>query len=192
MEYSQRAGDALAFTFDLHATQTRKGAGAPYITHLIAVAALVGEYGGNEDQFIAALLHDAVEDQGGRKTLALIRERYGARVAELVLGASETDDTPKPPWRSRKEQHIAKMAAAGAELKLIVAADKLHNMRSVLRDLRIEGPRVWENFTGRCDGTLWYYREMRAALAEGWEHPILEELDEVIRKLHADAGVEQA
>jgi GTP pyrophosphokinase len=183
LHYSERASEALAYTFALHAQQMRKGSGVPYITHLLAVAALVGDYGGDEEQFIAALLHDAVEDQGGYATLEEIRARFGERVATLVDGASDAHAVPKPPWRSRKEEHVAKIARADADLKLIVAADKLHNAQSVLRDMAIVGPCVWDRFFGKRDGSLWYYRAMHGALAEGWDHPILTELDRIIRAL---------
>ena len=187
MEYSSRVSDAFALARALHNGQKRRGSGVPYLTHLLAVAALVGEHGGDEEQFIAALLHDAVEDQGGQVTLDRIRNDFGAHVAELVLGASDADVIPKPPWQARKEQHVAHVATAGADLKLIVAADKLHNARCVYRDLRNEGAAVWQRFQGRCDGTLWYYAAMLEALRQDWSHPILDELSEAIDALNGVA-----
>lgn len=190
MTYSNRAAEALQMMFELHQQQTRKGSEAPYITHLLGVASLVGEYGGDEDQFIAALLHDAVEDQGGLDTLERIRGAFGGRVADLVLGSSDAHTKPKPPWRERKVQHIARQRNAPPDLRLIVAADKLHNARSVLADLRQHGPVVWDRFNGKRDGSLWYYREMLGALRQGWSHPILADLQVVVDNLHALSGEE--
>jgi (p)ppGpp synthase/HD superfamily hydrolase len=187
MEYSERVVDAMAFMYELHRKQVRKGSEAPYITHLFAVASLVGEYGGDEDQFIAALLHDAVEDQGGLATLERIREKFGPRVAELVWGCSDTDVEPKPPWRKRKEIYIAALAGESPALRLISAADKLHNIRSVVRDLRQHGTEVWTRFKGKRDGSLWYYDAVYAALSNEWEHPILRELAEALALLHSEA-----
>lgn len=176
MEYSDRVGSALQRMFDLHRSQRRKGNNVPYITHLLAVAALVGEYGGDEDQFIAALLHDAVEDAGGHDMLESLREEFGDRVADYVWACSDTAEDPKPPWRPRKEQYLAHLREAPPEVKLISAADKLHNARAITVDLRRIGPAVWDRFKGGRDGSLWYYREALDALAAGWDHPILDEL----------------
>ena len=187
MSYSTRIDDAFAFAHRVHQDQRRKGFGAPFITHVMSVAALVGEYGGDEDQFIAALLHDAVEDGEGRKTLEEIRTAFGDRVARLVEGSSDAFTHPKPPWLDRKRNYIAAMQEAPLDLRLIVAADKLHNVRIILRDLEAEGPGVWERFLGKRDGSLWYYAEMVRALALGWDHPILKELAGVVDALHRAA-----
>jgi (p)ppGpp synthase/HD superfamily hydrolase len=187
MNYGERAGQALAWAFALHATQRRKQSEVPYVTHLLAVAALVGEHGGDEDQFIAALLHDAVEDQGGPAVAAEIAARFGDRVAGLVAACTDTDEEPKPPWRARKEAHVAHVAHAPLEARLILAADKLHNARATTRDLRRHGPGVFERFRGGREGTLWYYGAMHAALGAGWAHPILDELAEAVAALHAAA-----
>lgn len=172
----------------------------PYITHLMAVAALVGEYGGSQNQIVAALLHDAAEDaaaaraedsgaaraedaagdSGGRAVLAAIDERFGAQVAGYVEACSDTLAYPKPPWRERKTAFIERLAGECREVKLLVAADKLHNARCTLRDLRREGPQVWTRFKGGRDGTRWYYRAVVDALARGWQHPILDELRETV------------
>ncbi len=176
--YSERIVEAVRMAHELHGNQTRKGGEIPYITHLFGVAALVGEHGGDEDQFIAGILHDASEDQGGLAALARIQEAFGARVASLVEGASDTHETPKPPWKERKEAHIDKTREAAPELKLILAADKLHNMRSIRVDLHRIGPETWKKFKGDREGTLWYYRGMLDALRCGWDHPILAELED--------------
>lgn len=180
MEYSSRIVDAFAFTYALHRTQVRKGSHVPYITHLMGVAAIVGRHGGDEDQLIAALLHDAVEDQGGRDTLERIREAFGADVARYVDGCSDSDTDPKPPWQERKERFIQKATKAAPELKLIIAADKLHNARSIISDLREQGNSAWRIFKGGRENTLWYYAEMVRALAEDWSHPVLRELSDAV------------
>ena len=142
----------------MHAEQRRKLSGEPYLAHLLAVAAIVMEHGGNEDEAIAALLHDAVEDQGGLATLEEIRRRFGRPVAEIVDGCTDAAETPKPPWRQRKEAFIARLTNAPASVRLVVAADKLHNARSILRDYRRLGESLWGHFRGGREGTLWYYR----------------------------------
>ncbi|MGC4002452.1 MAG: HD domain-containing protein [Pirellulales bacterium] len=164
MFLTERFAEALALAARLHAKQVRKGGDIPYVSHLLAVTALVLEYGGDEDQAIAAALHDAVEDQGGPATAAVIGERFGPRVAALVAACSDTDVEPKPPWRKRKEDHLAEMAHAPAGTMLILAADKLHNARSVLRDYREIGAALWKRFGGGRDGTLWYLRSVRETL----------------------------
>ena len=158
MAYSQRFEQALVLTHRLHANQVRKGTTIPYISHLLAVTAIVIENGGTEDEAIAALLHDAVEDQGGANTREEIRQRFGENVAAIVDRLSDTDQTPKPPWRARKEAYIAHLSEASPSVLLVSLADKIHNAASILRDLRNEGNSVWSRFTGGKDGTLWYYR----------------------------------
>jgi len=180
MEYSSRIVDAFAFTYELHRTQVRKGSKVPYITHLIGVAAIVGRYGGDEDQFIAALLHDAVEDQGGRETLERIHERFGDTVAAYVEGCSDSDTTPKPPWQERKAQFLRSAREAPPALRLIIAADKLHNTRALISDLRERGNALWDVFEAGRERTLWYYAEIVCALSVHWTHPLLRELAEEV------------
>ena len=158
--YSPRFDDALVYASQLHREQIRKGSGIPYVTHLLAVAVIVGEHGGSEDEVIAALLHDAVEDQGGQPRLEEIRARYGETVAAIVWGCTDADTVPKPPWRVRKEAYVAHLAEATSSIRLVSSADKLHNARSILLDLRTLGPGLWDRFTGGRDGTLWYYRAL--------------------------------
>lgn len=182
--YSRQLAEAFALALDLHQDQCRKGSDVPYVTHLMAVASIVGEYAGTEAQVIAALLHDAVEDQGGPKTLERIRATFGDAVAEYVSACSDTDAHPKPPWRDRKADFLAQLAHAKPEVKLIVAADKLHNARCMTNDLHLLGNGVWKRFTGGRDGTLWYMGEAVRALASGWSHPILRELADAVDLLH--------
>jgi (p)ppGpp synthase/HD superfamily hydrolase len=159
-----RLADAAAFAFDLHAEQVRKGTDIPYLAHLMSVAALVLEHGGDEEQAIAGLLHDAIEDQGAEHEAA-IAERFGPRVARIVRACTDADTLPKPPWRARKEAYIAHLEQAEPDELLVSAADKLHNARAIVTDLRTIGPTAFDRFVGRKDGTLWYYR----SLAEAFE-----------------------
>jgi len=183
--HTERFEEALAWAARLHRDQHRKGSGAPYISHLLAVTALVIEHGGDEDVAIAAVLHDAVEDQGGAETLAEIKRRFGGRVAAIVDGCSDTDQTPKPPWRARKEAFLASLSDASPEVKLVVAADKLHNSRSTLADLRSSGPIVWDMFRGGREGSLWYYRSAVDALRGGVPDRLVRQLAAVVDELGA-------
>lgn len=180
MPYTNRLSEAFALAEELHRKQHRKGSDVPYITHLMAVAAIVGEHSGDEDQVIAALLHDAVEDQGGQATLARIRERFGDDVARYVLGCSDAHSEPKGPWLERKRAFLEGLKDASPQVKLIVAADKLHNVRTLVNDLYKVRNHLWKRFSGGRDGTLWYYQEALKALAENWDHLILRELHEQV------------
>lgn len=159
----KRFEEALVLAARLHRTQTRKAKEVPYVAHLMAVASMVLECGGGEDEAIAALLHDAPEDQGGERVLAEIRERFGARVAGIVEECSDSlvdsAEEKKAPWRERKESFLAALAAASESCRLVVACDKLHNLRDVLADHERFGDEVFERFSGKRDGTAWYYRE---------------------------------
>ncbi len=185
---SSRFSDALSYAVALHADQRRKLSGEPYVAHLLAVAAIVLEYGGNEDEAIAALLHDAVEDQGGAATRGEIGRRFGPAVVGIVDGCTDTAETPKPPWRQRKEAYIARLRDASASVRLVVAADKLHNARSILRGYRRLGESLWGHFRGGCEGTLWYYRTVVDALKRAESTPLVEELEETVAQLERLAG----
>ena len=180
---------ALKFASGLHAKQTRKGSDAPYISHLLAVAAIALEHGATEKEAIAALLHDAVEDQGGQETLDEIRRRYGKRVARIVAACSDTDQSPKPPWRDRKEAYVERLRSEPYSVRLVVAADKLHNARHLLSSCRVQGDDLWSNFNGGPDGTLWYYRAVVDALAgaagpeENQLRAIIDEIDRTLAAL---------
>jgi (p)ppGpp synthase/HD superfamily hydrolase len=169
----------------LHRDQERKGTDTPYVTHLLAVTAIVGENGGTEDEVIAALLHDGPEDQGGKERLKDIRARFGDEVAEIVDGCTDTYEEPKPAWRPRKEAYVARMASAPASVRLVSSADKLHNAQTILADLRAVGEDLWDRFTGGKEGTLWYYRALVEAYAEAGSNHVIEELDRVVRKIEA-------
>lgn len=180
---SSQFENAFNFAVQLHASQKRKGSGIPYISHLMAVAALVLEDGGDEDQAIAALLHDAVEDQGGKKTLQEIQRRFGDRVALIVEGCSDSFYTPKPPWRKRKETYINHLRLAPKDVRRVSLADKLHNVQSILRDLRQEGETVWQRFNGGKDGTLWYYNSLVDIFQEIDDSPMVDELSRIVMEI---------
>lgn len=183
MAYSHRFEEALLYATRLHANQARKGTGIPYISHLIAVCALVIEHGGDEDQAIAALLHDSAEDQGGHKTLNDIRARFGERVARLVADLSDTFETPKPPWRARKEAYLAHLPNASPDSWLISLADKVHNARTILADHYVIGEAIWTRFNHGREGTLWYYRALVGIFQQVHPGYLTEELDRVVNEL---------
>jgi GTP pyrophosphokinase len=184
----ERYVDALSFAARLHRDQRRKGSGVPYLSHLLSVSALVLEDGGDEDEAIAALLHDAVEDQGGPPTLASIRARFGDRVARIVADCTDTDVVPKPPWRERKERYLAHLRHAAADSRRVSAADKLHNARSILADHRAMGDAVFDRFTAGKADTLWYYRSLVAAFRETGGGGLADELALVVSELERRAG----
>ncbi len=174
----------------LHANQFRKGTKVPYLTHLLAVAAIVGENGGSEDQMIAALLHDAPEDQGGHETLELIRTQFGDTVARIVAGCSDTFESPKPPWKARKNAYIHRLKTEiDQEVLPVVLADKLHNARSIVDDLKVHGPRTLDRFTGGIEGTVWYYREVAAVLTKLLDSPSVERLNEIVNEMERLSGL---
>jgi (p)ppGpp synthase/HD superfamily hydrolase len=157
---TSRFREALVYAAELHANQLRKASNVPYVAHLLGVTALALEHGADEDEAIAALLHDAVEDQGGQATAEQIRRRFGDRVTEIVLGCTDADTIPKPPWRERKERYIAHLDSGTPSIFLVSAADKLYNARSIVADYRRVGETVWTRFKGGREGTLWYYRTL--------------------------------
>jgi (p)ppGpp synthase/HD superfamily hydrolase len=181
MSYGDKFEHALLYAARLHRNQLRKGTSTPYITHLLAVASIVGENGGTEEQVVAALLHDAPEDQGGKARLEEIRVQFGDEVAEIVDGCTDTYETPKPPWRERKERYLAHLADAPDSVRLVSSADKLHNARTVLSDYRLLGEDLWARFNGGKEGTLWYYRAIADTLQGGG--PIVGELDRTVTEL---------
>ena len=132
----------------------------PYLSHLMAVASLVLEAGGDEDMAIAALLHDVVEDCGGMPRLREIRKQFGPRVAKIVEGCTDSFGEPKPEWVERKKDYLREVKHADVETRLVSASDKLHNVRTILADYRQDGEAIWARFTGKKEGTLWYYRAL--------------------------------
>lgn len=183
MEPTDRFADAVAWATRLHARQTRKLSGAPYLSHLLRVTGIALEYGADEDEAIAAVLHDAIEDQGGARTREEIARRYGPRVAEIVSGCSDTDQTPKPPWRERKEAYLAHLAGASPSVRLISASDKLDNVRDLLAAYRAGGESIWAHFRGGRDGALWYHRSVVNLLKAAGPSRLAEELDLAVTEL---------
>jgi (p)ppGpp synthase/HD superfamily hydrolase len=184
---------AVQYANRIHANQTRKGTDVPYMTHLLGVASLVLENGAqSEEEVIGALLHDAAEDQGGRPRLEDIREQFGEQVAHIVDACTDSYENPKPPWRPRKEAYVAhvreRVERGGDEPALRVSlADKLHNTRAIIADVRESGDALFERFSGKKDGTIWYY----AALVEafrGFPNRMVGELEREVTELRRLAG----
>jgi GTP pyrophosphokinase len=147
------------------------------------VTSTVLTYGGDEDEAIAALLHDAVEDQEGKPRLREIRKKFGARVAHIVEGCTDADTQPKPPWLERKKTYLTHLRSADSSVLLVSAADKLYNAREILYDFRKHRGSVWSRFKGGKQGTLWYYRQVAKILrAKGPEY-LVAELDRVVSEL---------
>lgn len=155
--YSERFARALQMAYELHARDARKGKGTSAMGHLLSVAGIVIEYGGSEDEAIAALLHDAIEDAGGLATEKRIREAFGETVASIVRGCTDTDQTPKPPWEPRKQAYLEHLASAGAAARFVSCADKLANVRSMVADLQTTGEQFWKRFNGPKHRQLWLY-----------------------------------
>lgn len=185
----KRFEEALILANQLHAGQIRKWSNIPYIAHLLSTAALVLQDGGDEDEAIAALLHDAVEDQGGEKTLALIRDKFGERIAKIVDECSDTDTIPKPPWRKRKEEHIARLQKASQSTHRVMLADKLQNARALLKSLRTHGEAAWDVFRGGKDGLLWYYRTTYEVLGKTNQDYLWQEFGRVLEEIERLAGI---
>jgi (p)ppGpp synthase/HD superfamily hydrolase len=185
--------EALGYAAEKHATQTRKAGEVPYLGHLLSVAGLVIEADGTETQAIAALLHDAAEDQGGERTLAEIDQKFGADVASIVAECSDTFEAPKPPWRGRKERYIQHLREASDDAVLVSLADKLDNARAILRDLRAHGNEVWQRFSVQDPQLhLWYYRsllEVYSQRAHSWMvgelHDVIDALEQAINRQSA-------
>ncbi len=180
---SSRFGDALVYAAELHAGQVRKGTEVAYISHPLAVCALVMEDGGDEDEAIAALLHDGPEDAGGEQTLAEIERRFGARVAGVVRECSDTFENPKPPWKQRKERYIAHLEHASDETLRVSLADKLHNVRAILRDHDAIGDQLWQRFNANRDETVWYYSELSRIFSSRRPGPMASELKARVEEL---------
>jgi (p)ppGpp synthase/HD superfamily hydrolase len=176
--------DAMGYAAEKHGTQTRKATDIPYLGHLLSVAGYVIEAGGTETEAIAALLHDAAEDQGGEETLAEIREKFGDDVEKIVRECSDTVVTPKPPWRKRKERYIRHLRKASDSALLVSLADKLHNAHAILRDFRAHGDELWQRFsTNDPQDHLWYYHSLLEVYRKRIRNWMVDELSEVIDEL---------
>ncbi len=177
---SDRFDDALVFAARKHRAHVRKGSEVPYVGHLLGVCSLVIEDGGSEDEAIAALLHDVVEDQGGEVVLEEVRTQFGDQVAEIVLACSDATMAPKPPWRARKEAYLAHLKTASPSTLRVSLADKLYNARAILRDLRTVGDAVWQRFNTGREEQLWYYGALAETFAELRPGQMAAELGETV------------
>ena len=183
MRLTERFEQALVYAKQTHDGQLRKGTEIPYIAHLLGVASLVLEDGGNEDEAIAALLHDAVEDQGGKERLQDVRDRFGEDVARIVSECSDADVTPKPPWRKRKEAYVRHLLEASPEAVRVSLADKLYNAQSILVAYRTIGDEVWSRFNEGKDEQLWYYLALVNAFKERRRGPMVDSFARVVSEL---------
>ncbi|MFS8886051.1 HD domain-containing protein [Synechococcus sp. H70.2] len=194
-----RFAEAMRYAYRWHAAQTRKGTGIPYLSHLLAVASIALEYGADEDEAIAALLHDSLEDgprYSGEPRAQIeqqLRERFGERVLQIILGCTDTESDssrgqPKENWKERKTAYLKHLETADASVLLVAAADKLHNARCLLRDFRQLGDQLWERFSGGKEGSLWYYRSLAEILGRRLPSGLAAELQEVVAELQRTAG----
>jgi (p)ppGpp synthase/HD superfamily hydrolase len=190
LSLGERFDRALAWASKLHRDQRRKGSDVPYVAHLLAVAAIAIEHGATEDEAIAALLHDSIEDQsapfgGAEKLRAAIRSRFGDEVLAIVEGCTDADTIPKPPWKERKQRYLAHLDKAPRSVLLVACADKLHNARSTIAELAaaVDREAYWKKFGGGRDGTLGYYRTLAKILLEKFPGPLSEDLARAVLEL---------
>lgn len=174
---------AFGLAQKLHANQYRKGSRVPFISHLLSVCALVLEDGGTEDEAIAALLHDAVEDQGGLETLEIIKKQFGGNVASIVMECSDAFTIPKPPWKQRKLEFIEKLSDVSESAVRVILADKIHNTSSIIRGYKKHGEKLWWSFKGDREGTIWYYEEVLNALKVRNESFLVSTLESLVVKV---------
>lgn len=180
---TDRFREALNYAYSLHVNQKRKGTQIPYFAHLLGVTSLVLEDGGGEDEAIAAMLHDAVEDQGGLDTLSTIEDRFGEWVAFIVASLTDSYKSPKPDWRIRKQNYISNLSKAPIEVRRVSLADKLYNARSILQSLHVQGECTWLRFRGGKDGTLWYYETLVDIFSATGDDQMTKELSRVVSEI---------
>ena len=188
MKLSQRFDDAFRYAHELHGDQQRKGTDAPYIGHLMGVASIVLDDGGSEDEAVAALLHDAAEDHGGRERLQEIRARFGDAVAQIVEDCTDSWETPKRPWAERKDAYVHHARKLAHPSLRVSAADKVHNAYAILRDLRNIGERVWDRFNAAPDDVVSYYERLVRAYRAAGGGPLVDELDRIVRGIRREMG----
>ncbi len=194
MHLTTRFSEALTGAADIHRDQLRKDTKIPYVEHVLGVASIALFHGANEDEAIAALLHDAIEDapkeRGVESVRGWIRSSFGATVLEIIEGCTDTDEVPKPAWRKRKEDYIAHVAKASSSVVLVSAADKLHNAMEILADYRELGDELWRRFNADAGkaGTIGYYRGLVEAYRKTGHHPrLVQKLDEVVKQIETAA-----
>src|SRR5277367_4640441 len=179
---------AFRYAAEKHAGQVRKQTVIPYLSHLMAVSSLVLEAGGDEDMAIAGLLHDVVEDCGGMPRVREIRKQFGARVAKIVEGCTDSFGEPKAEWVERKKDYLREVKHADRETRLVSASDKLHNVRTILTDYRKDGESIWARFSGKKEGTLWYYRALSDEYRRRNPNRITRELEIAVAELERMVG----
>ncbi|MBD2132634.1 HD domain-containing protein [Sphaerospermopsis sp. FACHB-1094] len=180
---TEKFTEALVYATRLHGDQVRKISGVPYVSHLLSVAALVLEAGGTEEEAIAALLHDSIEDQGGKSTREEIRQLFGETVVTIIDGCTEWDTPPKPPWQERKQRYLDHLRCASPSVRLVSLADKLHNARSLLADWQQRGDIIWHHFSCGKEKTLWFYQSLLEVYQQTGSDVMTQELERVIKEL---------
>jgi len=192
---TSRFSDALGAAADLHAKQTRKGTAIPYVAHLLGVASIALHHGADEDEAIAALLHDAIEDAppalGADWVRRWLRFRFGKCVLSIVEGCTDADVVPKPVWRARKEAYVSHLSGQTPSVLLVSASDKLHNAGAILADYRVFGNELWSRFNpdAGMEGAIGYYRGLVRAYRTTGHHPrLVNELDATVTMLEAEVG----
>lgn len=180
---TSRFDEAFAYARLLHNEQRRKQTQIPYISHLMCVSGIVLENGGDEDQAIAALLHDAAEDRGGEKTLAVIRQRFGDRAADIVADCTDSWEEPKPDWKPRKVAYVAALAKKPRASLLVSLADKTHNAEAICADRLIIGDRIWDRFSVPRAETVWYYRSLSETFLTAYPGPLADRLERAVARM---------
>jgi len=185
--YSKRIIEAMAAAAQIHARQKRKGTEIPYLSHLLGTCSIALEYGATEDEAIAAMLHDAIEDGLPTEAARATVWSFGDEVGRIVEGCTDADTHPKPPWRPRKEAYLASLVTKDHSVLLVSASDKLHNARSIVRDRRGVGEVVWDRFKVSKTETLWYYRSLVTAYRANSAHSpaLVAELDRTLAEMEA-------
>jgi len=183
-----RFDEAVVYAHAVHAGHARKVTGTPYVGHLLGVSSIVIDDGGSEDEAIAALLHDAAEDFGGRERLEDIRSRFGDAVAAIVEDCTDSWSTPKAPWAERKQRYVEHARTLGRSSLRVSAADKVHNSYAILRGLRTMGDRVWERFNAPPDDVLAYYQSLVRAYRHAGGGPLVDELERIVRGIEREMG----
>jgi GTP pyrophosphokinase len=183
-----RFGEAFAYAHAAHNAQLRKNTPVPYLAHLLGVASIVLDDEGTEDEAIAALLHDAAEDAGGRARLDDIRVRFGDNVARIVEDCTDSWSQPKEPWAERKRKYVEHARSLPSASLRVSAADKVHNAYAILRDLRNIGDDVWQRFTAKPDDVLAYYQGLVRAYREAGGGRLVDELERIVRGIERELG----
>ena len=181
---SPRFRYAFEYAAALHAADLRKGAKAPYLSHLLEVCAIVLRYGGNEDAAIAALLHDAAEDHGGQPRLVDIQRNFGKTVTSIVEECTDSTTRPKQPWELRKRNYVKHIPGASRGGLLVSAADKLSNVRAILADHYVVGDEVYKRFKRPKRRTLWYYNALSKAFMAHLGGDLAKELRRTVAELN--------